>query len=117
MIFVILVDLLIHELNWCSSSNHNDVIYFGAALYLVILENAVVVHQGDAIIKQLNMVPLHPLGQVEAMADGVLEQANSGLAEIVDFVNLALRTGHGFKNYSLVIKCIVLIVRLRILNF
>ena len=71
------------------SGNHDDVIYFGAALDVIVFEDAVIVQQRLSVEVQLDVATLHPVCQVQAMAHGVLEQADGGHAEIVDLVDLA----------------------------
>ena len=37
------------------------------------------------------------------MANRIFQQANRGLCEVINFIDLTLWTGHRFKNYALVI--------------
>ena len=46
---------------------------------------------------------LDPLRQVEAVAHGILEKADRCLAEVINLVDLALRTRHRLKDYTWVV--------------
>ena len=76
------------------SGNHDDVIDPGPALDLAVCEYGLIIHERQTTKVQLNMVPLHPIGQIQTMANCVFEQANRGLREIINFVDLTLWTSH-----------------------
>jgi hypothetical protein len=44
---------------------------------------------------------LHPVSQVKAMTNSIFQQSNRCLWKIIYLINLALRTGHWFENYSI----------------
>ena len=89
---------------WTSySCYHNYVVDLGSSFYLIFFQDAFVVQQRNSAEIQLNMMPLHPLSQVQAMAHSVFEQTHGRLAEVVDLVNLALRACHRFQNDPLVV--------------
>ena len=98
-----------------TSSNHDDIFYLGAFLDIKAIEFGFVLEEWCAIEKELDMVALHPIGEAETVADGVLEQSDGRLAHVVDIINLASWPGHRLKCYPLVIASILLI-RIHTLN-
>ena len=54
---------------------NDDVVDFGSAFDLILLQDAFVVNQCHSIVVQLDVVPLDPISQVQAVADCVLQQA------------------------------------------